>query len=104
MSSGWEDKNTALWQRVKDLWQRFKDGMAEVILSLAGAVGIIRGISAVRAFDDVNLTTGQAFHSCFEGGQININALDLNRDEYLPGSAGIGKLYRKMMADMGREA
>lgn len=75
MSSTWKDKGKAFWQRVKHLWQRFKDGMAEVILSLAGSVGIIWGISAVQALNDVNLTTGQSFHSYFEGGQVGLTVL-----------------------------
>ena len=36
--------------------------------------------------------------------KIDIDAMDLNRDEYLPGSSGIGKLYRNMMAEMGWKA
>lgn len=36
--------------------------------------------------------------------RIEVEAADLNRVEYLPGSAGIGKLYRKMMLDMGWNA
>lgn len=71
----------------------------------------------------LNRTTGYAalikflrpvyLHYCNEPGQIltrkdcdkvfakiNIDAEDINREEYLPGSSGIGKLYRKMMGDM----
>ncbi len=33
-------------------------------------------------------------------GEIKIDAEDINREEYLPGSSGIGKLYREMMGHM----
>lgn len=72
----------------------------------------------------LNRTTGYAalmrflrpvyLHYCSKPGQIlnrndcdkifakiDIEAMDFTRDEYLPGSSGVGKLYRKMMSDMG---
>lgn len=71
----------------------------------------------------LNRTTGYAalmkflrpvyLHHCHEPGQIltradcdkvfreiMIDAEDINREEYLPGSSGIGKLYREMMGYM----
>lgn len=71
----------------------------------------------------LNRTTGYAalmkflrpvyLHHCTEPGQIltrkdcdkvfaqiDIDAEDINREEYLPGSSGIGKLYREMMGFM----
>ncbi|MCF7748500.1 hypothetical protein GLP43_13125 [Sulfitobacter sp. M39] len=49
--------------------------MAEVILSLAGSVGVIGGISAVQALNDAQMTVGGAFHSYFEGGQVGLTVL-----------------------------
>lgn len=33
--------------------------------------------------------------------QVDINAMDFNKNVYLPGSSGVSNLYRKMMSDLG---
>lgn len=68
MASNWKVK-------LGELWSRFKEGMAEVILSLAGSVGIIWGISALQALNDTQKTTASAFHSYFDGGQVGLTVL-----------------------------
>lgn len=65
---GWKDK-------LRVLWQRFKEGIAEILLSLAGSIGAVWLISALLALDDRSLTTNQAFHSYFEGGQVGLTIL-----------------------------
>lgn len=62
-------------EKGRELWQRFKDGMAEVILSLAGSVGVVWAISLAQALDEQELTTGSVFNSYFEGGQMGLTVL-----------------------------
>jgi len=85
VSGSWKEK-------VRDLWQRFKDGMAEVILSLAGSVGVVWAISAVQALDQQELTVGGVFSSYFEGGQMGLTVLAV-------AGAAFGTLLRLPMGD-----
>lgn len=88
----WQDKGKAAWQQVKDFWGRFKEGMAEVILSVAGSVGILWGISALQALDDASVTTSSAFLKYFEGGQVGLTVLAV-------AGAALGTLLRLPLGD-----
>lgn len=119
------------WQ--KFIFQPFydKEDDAGMFLCLTNYFGAVKA-RWPEVWDDapagtvLNRTTGYAalmkflrpvyLHHCSEPGQIltrkdcdkvfsqiDIDAEDINREEYLPGSSGIGKLYREMMGDMGWE-
>ncbi|AWZ21236.1 hypothetical protein RTM1035_05878 [Roseovarius sp. TM1035] len=119
------------WRRF--IFQPFfdEDDDSGVFLCLTNYFGAVKAKWPV-AWDDappgviLNRTTGYAalvrflrpvyLNNCDVPGQIltreacdrvfqniNIDAADLNKDEFVPGSSGISKLYRSLMSEMGWE-
>ena len=72
--------------------RNFKDGVAEIILSVAGSVGAVFLISALLAANDDQLTPSVEFLKYFEGGQVGLTILAVS-------GAAFGALLRHPQKD-----
>ncbi|WP_156505693.1 hypothetical protein, partial [Sulfitobacter sp. HI0054] len=83
----------AFWIFVgKPLFKNWKDGFAEIALSVAGSIGAVLLISALLAANDNALKAGAAFARYFEGGQVGLTILAVS-------GAAFGALLRHPQKD-----
>lgn len=77
------------------IWGRFKNGLSDVILSLAGSIGGICLISLYEAMKDDSLSFRVVFSSYFDGGQLGLAVLGVTGVVYGASSRipGISDLF-----------
>ena len=71
---------------------RIYEAVSEVLLSIAGSIGVILLISWLLAANDATLETGKAFSSYFSGGQAGLTILAVS-------GAAFGSLLRHPRKD-----